>query len=261
MSQFQQNFITSVVERYGLELDGHQVDTIALIWFQKYDRAWIVKAIVESLYRGRYKIKSIDNILRDWERLGKPRYDFTPEYEREILQNLPTITDITTTPLLPILSPPVSPPDLDLPVIQPAVFDSKNLNPEESAPFLHYRRSLSATQSIDAEALNLENNLLKHNSPADRGNLAIQNSLSSSAMLDRSSLTKDKDNSNVKPHRIVSPPVKFQLFNTLKAIIDPKNHLKSELDRAGSSQSPSENTNHAQIATFKLPIANGEQHL
>jgi hypothetical protein len=138
MSQFQQNFITIVIDRYGLELDGHQVDTIIVTWLQKYDSAWIVKAIVESLYRGRYKIVSVDNILKDWQRLGKPRYNFTPEYEREILQNLPAITDLPTTSVQPTLSPPADKPDPTFPEIQPAVHSSKNLNPEESAPFQHH---------------------------------------------------------------------------------------------------------------------------
>jgi len=93
MSQFHKNFIIRVIDLYGLELDDdsrserlrQRVDTSIDTWLQTYDPTWIVKAIVESLYRGRYKIKSIDNILKDWQRLGKPRYNFTPEYERGIL--------------------------------------------------------------------------------------------------------------------------------------------------------------------------------
>jgi hypothetical protein len=248
MSQFQQNFITSVVDRYGLELDGHQVDTITAIWFQKYDRAWIVKAIVESLYRGRYKIKSIDNILRDWERLGKPRYDFTPEYEREILQNLPMLTDLAATPVPPILSSPISQPDPELPVIQPALYDSKNLNPEESAPFQHHRRSISTDRQIDTEALNLEldNDLLNHNSLTDNSNLDRSMLPSAPIVLDESVFVKSK----VKPHRIVSLPVTFQLFNTLKAIVDPNNHLKAEIDRSDCSQPKPESTDLPRIAKF-----------
>ncbi|WP_310430259.1 hypothetical protein [Chamaesiphon sp. VAR_48_metabat_135_sub] len=248
MNQFQQNFITSVIDRYGLELDGHQIDTITATWFQRYDRAWIVKAIVESLYRGRYKIKSIDNILRDWERLGKPRYGFTPDYEREILQNLPTVTDLSTTPLSPVLSSPIDPPDTDLPVIQPALYDSKNLNPEESAPFQHHSQSVSTAQPIDAAALNLEsgNDILNHSSLADNGDL------DRFMMVDESGFAQSK----VKSHRIVSLPVKFQLFNTLKAIIDPNNHLQAEVDRSGYSQPNSENTDRPRIATFKPPIPN-----
>jgi hypothetical protein len=244
MSQFQQNFITSVIERYGLELDGHHVDTITVTWFQKYESGWIVKAIIESLYRGRYKIKSVDNILRDWERLGKPRYDFTPEYERGILQNLPAITDLPATPLPPILAAPALPPNPDFPVIQTAVRDRKNLNPEESAPFLHHSHSTPVDRSIDPEALNLDN---YHSSDNLAGSIAPL----SSQTFDESDLSNnDRDSSNVALDRIGSPPVKFHLFNTLKAIVDPNNHQQAEVD---NPECPPLNP---LITKFKLPHEN-----
>ena len=253
MSQLQQNFITTAIERYGLELDGHQVDTITVTWFQKYDSAWIIKAIVESLYRGRYKIKSVDNILRDWERLGKPRYDFTPEYERGILQNLPAITDLAATALPSILSSPVSQPDPDFPAIQSAVRDLKNLNPEESEPFLHHSHSIPVDRSIDTEPLNLDNDRPSDNSP---GSIAP----SSSETFEQSSSEDNEDSSNVTPDRIICLPVKFHLFNTLKAIVDQNNHQKAELNHSGCPPFYIENP---RMAKFKLPRenTNGEQQL
>jgi hypothetical protein len=127
MSHFHHNFITKVIDLYGLELDGHQVDTLVANWLKKYDRDWIVKAIVESLYRGRYKIVSVDNILRDWQRLGRPRYNFTPEYEREILQNLPAVVELpvaSDSPAQVSVDEPVQP---DFPVALPSRQDAKLL--------------------------------------------------------------------------------------------------------------------------------------
>jgi hypothetical protein len=249
MSQFQQNFITSVIEHYGLELDGHHVDTITVTWFQKYESGWIVKAIVESLYRGRYKIKSVDNILRDWERLGKPRYDFTPEYERGILQNLPAITDLPTTPLPPILAAPISPPEPDISIIETAVRNSKNLNPEESAPFLHHRHSTPVDRSIDPEALNLDN-YHPNDLPVHNNNSSGSIAPSSSEIFEDSNFCGNGEIGSMTPDRIGSPPVKFHLFNTLKAIVDPNNNQKTEVDNSGCPPL------NPRIAKFKLPHEN-----
>ena len=180
MSQLHKNALVRVIELYGLELDGHQVDTSIDTWLKIYDPTWIVKAIVESLYRGRYKIKSIDNILKDWQRLGKPRYNFTPEYERGILLNLPNQTDVLATPTqltssLPVIdvsSIPADRLDTKYSVTLPAL-SGKNLNPEESAPFQRHNHSLPVAQldrpqfEVPVSDHNLENADRAHNSPED----------------------------------------------------------------------------------------------
>ena len=104
MSQFNQQFITLIIDRYGLELDDEQIDSVVATWIGQYDRGWVVKAIVESLHRGRYKIKSVDSILSGWQRSGKPTYNFPPEFEREILQDLPTTSDSAAAQSPPTLS-------------------------------------------------------------------------------------------------------------------------------------------------------------
>ncbi len=141
MSQFHEDFIVTVIEHYGLELDDRQVDSIMVNWCQTYEPIWIIKAIVESLYRGRYKIKSIDNILKDWQRLGSPLYKFTPDYERQILQSLQARTDLLA----------VTPLDRQLEDL--SCLNTENLNPEELKPFLYYNQS---TQPIDVILEDLE---------------------------------------------------------------------------------------------------------
>ena len=106
MSQFNQQFITLIIDRYGLELDDERQGDIVATWIGQYDRALIVKAIVESLHRGRYKIKSVDSILSGWQRTGKLSYNFTPEFEREILQDLPTISELAEAQPPPQPGPP-----------------------------------------------------------------------------------------------------------------------------------------------------------
>ena len=91
MIQSTQNTIAALIAHYGLELEGSQVETVVEPWLDLYQPTWIVKAIVESLYRGRYKVNSVDRILQDWARIGQPRYWFSAEYERGILETLPQV--------------------------------------------------------------------------------------------------------------------------------------------------------------------------
>ncbi len=91
MIQSIQNTIAALIAHYGLELEGSQVDDVVRPWLDRYEPTWVVKAIVESLYRGRYKVNSVDRILQDWARIGQPRYWFSAEYERGILERLPQI--------------------------------------------------------------------------------------------------------------------------------------------------------------------------
>jgi hypothetical protein len=91
MIQSTQNTIAALIAHYGLELEDSQVDDVVRTWLERYEPTWTIKAIVESLYRGRYKVTSVDRILQDWARIGQPRYWFSAEYERGILEKLPQI--------------------------------------------------------------------------------------------------------------------------------------------------------------------------
>jgi hypothetical protein len=215
MSQFNQQFITLIIDRYGLELDDERQGDIVATWIGQYDRAWIVKAIVESLHRGRYKIKSVDSILSGWQRYGKPSYNFTPEFEREILQDLPTITDLAATQAPQILS------QLDdfEPVIQFPGLSSEQLNPEESAPFP--RHDCCRRQAVRAIPI-------LQPPTAERGTTF-------SRIEDRPftptppSVASFKGEDDVKPNHINYHP-KFQLFHTLRAIVTPNNVRSTDLD-------------------------------
>ncbi len=91
MIQSIQNTIAALIAHYGLELEDSQVDDVVRPWLERYEPTWVIKAVVESLYRGRYKVTSVDRILQDWARIGQPRYWFSAEYERGILEKLPQI--------------------------------------------------------------------------------------------------------------------------------------------------------------------------
>ncbi|WP_310413430.1 hypothetical protein [Chamaesiphon sp. OTE_8_metabat_110] len=263
MSDFHRDFIKLAIEIYGLELDGHQIDTILATWLKQYDPTWILKAIVESLYRGRYKIVSVENILKDWHRLGNPRYQFTPEYEREIFEKIPqplprsiavvaatALTDVgvVTGPedalavsAMPLPEDaPSAPPASQLPPMPIVRLNSEYLNPEESAPFQSHYHSL-----------------LLHNT-ARVGSNPVANLESTEAQLDRGSslqlesIQRRGSFSHSEPtklERIRIQPANCQLFNTLKAIVDP-NYQRPVVD--ANTLAPNGNINN--IASFMMPI-------
>lgn len=209
MSQFNQQFITLIIDRYGLELDDERQGDIVATWIGQYDRVWIVKAIVESLHRGRYKIKSVDSILSGWQRTGKPSYNFPPEFEREILQDLPTISDIAPEQASPISS---QLDDLN-PVIQFPELSSEQLNPEESAPFPRHDR---ATPILQPATVN-------------RGTTFSPTEIDRPFIPTPPSVASLKGEGDVKPTHTNSHS-RFQLFHTLRAIVTPNNLQATEPD-------------------------------
>jgi hypothetical protein len=214
MNQFNQQFITAILDRYGLEPDDYHLDTVVATWLQKYDRAWIVKAIIESLHRGRYKVKSVDSILIGWQRMGQPCYKFTPEFEREILHNLPTITDLPEQAI--VLAPPTIAINTEindeLSVFQPLTLSCDQLNPEESAPFFHHARAVPTVQSYHQPSSIVR--------PKPQSNVLPVQSASVVAVLPQNrELSQTKENTNTG--HIVAAGSNFQLFRTLRAIVEP----------------------------------------
>jgi hypothetical protein len=268
MSHFHHNFITIVIELYGLELDGHQVDILVASWLQKYDNSWIIKAIVESLYRGRYKIVSVDNILRDWQRLGRPRYNFTPEYEREILQNLPAVVELPAASDSPVQVSMEEPAKIDLPIAPPSRSDAKLLNPEESAPFQYYHCPIPAPP-VNPVALDRseseERQLKVANSTGSIESFSVTEAHPTSSVPLASAIHPDKygidphREDQIEPDTVVTQQTKSKLFCTLKAIVDPKNR-----QTANCVLLPSigiETTDRIRTDRFKLPLEHlTEQH-
>ena len=207
MSQFQQEFVATAIEHYGLELEEERVDTVILRWFGTYDSAWVVKALVEALYRGRYKIKSVDNILRDWQRRGSPFYKFTPDYEREILHSLRLNTDNPLAILPSDIPTPVDRPARQISVDPPPLPDLERLDPEETAPFEHHERSSTATNLGGEEDPRLSEPELPQpdESSIDRHRAAIP------SIPDLESIETES----------ATPPAKLYLFHKLREIVDP----------------------------------------
>ena len=284
MNQFHQNFIIRVIDLYGLELEGDRIDSIVAAWLQKYDSSWIVKAIVECLYRGRYKIKSVDRILKDWHRLGKLRHNFTPEYEREILQNLPDPIDVPMA-IVPLpssssdsCSSPVEQPqwessiakvsDTQFATPQPPLVSGESLDPEQSAPFGRHHQSsncqldrpeveISVVETANSESPSIEDS----EEDRDRSVFGSLPQLPSGIL--KGKLASGNGKGGDRSHRIIPQPVKHHLFSTLKAIVDPNHHQGLAACHSVCLPLYVTNPNSPQIRPLQPPIEHpsGEQCL
>jgi hypothetical protein len=146
MSQLPQEYITALINEYGLDLEGKQADGVVATWLEDYEANWIIKAIVEAVFRSVYKVKTVDGILRQWQRHGKPMCNFKPDFERERLRKISDPTDLVETSPAPKFSQP-KPSQLKaqlFPTIAPVQQTHEPLDPEEVEPFHHHHR-LGAT--------------------------------------------------------------------------------------------------------------------
>lgn len=70
---------------YSFDVESYQVKAVVAGWLAEFSPVWISHAITEALYQGRYKLISIDQILRLWQRRGQPIRHFNREFESIIL--------------------------------------------------------------------------------------------------------------------------------------------------------------------------------
>ncbi len=73
-----------LLEQYSFDLAGHPAEQLIDYWQQAWESDWIRAAVIESLYQGRYKAVSVEQILHLWERRGQPVHHFSHEFERII---------------------------------------------------------------------------------------------------------------------------------------------------------------------------------
>jgi len=80
-----QAHLLKTLESFGFE--GLDESSPALLegWLQGYPESWPAMAVVEAVYQGLYKLVSVEQIIRCWQRRGEPRINFDPTFERQIL--------------------------------------------------------------------------------------------------------------------------------------------------------------------------------
>lgn len=74
---------------YSFDLGGYTAQQLIDHWLNDFSANWICSAVIESLYQGRYKAVSVEQILAFWRRRGEASYHFNHEFERLICGNLP----------------------------------------------------------------------------------------------------------------------------------------------------------------------------
>lgn len=83
------DFAVALLIHYSFDLGGYTAQQLIDHWLNDFSANWICCAVIESLYQGRYKAVSVEQILAFWRRRGEASYRFNHEFERLICGNLP----------------------------------------------------------------------------------------------------------------------------------------------------------------------------
>lgn len=106
----------ALLNYYGFELEGMTAQSVIQQWQALHPVEWIRPAVLEALYRGRYKKISVEEILRVWEKWGEPKLNFNSEFERLICAKLSD--NLALNPPPDPAAPPLSPETSDRPVAE-----------------------------------------------------------------------------------------------------------------------------------------------
>jgi hypothetical protein len=77
--------ISQLLDSYSFDSEDYLTEAIVAEWLEQYDPVWINHAVTEALYQGRYKLISVDQILKLWRRRGQPIRHFNREFESIVL--------------------------------------------------------------------------------------------------------------------------------------------------------------------------------
>ncbi|MGB3790067.1 MAG: hypothetical protein WA949_18805 [Phormidesmis sp.] len=88
----------ALIEGYRFELGNHDARQWVSLWLEFYRPVWIRDAVIEALYQGRYKSRSVKQILELWERRGQPIRHATREFEAAVCREFGEIKLVTTLP-------------------------------------------------------------------------------------------------------------------------------------------------------------------
>lgn len=98
--------VRQLLHDYSFDVGDHNMDMVVVGWLQEFDLAWIGSAIVEALYQGRYKLISVEQILRLWQRRGQPLRHFNREFESIIIGSTCFTLEPPAVPSPPVASAP-----------------------------------------------------------------------------------------------------------------------------------------------------------
>lgn len=97
-SHIHQNIIR-LLNYYSFDAERRPMSFVVAEWMGCYPLRWILEAIIEALYQGRYKTISVEQILIIWQRRGHPLHHFNGEFERIVCGRLGDAVANGTVPL------------------------------------------------------------------------------------------------------------------------------------------------------------------
>lgn len=71
----------ALLQSYSFDLGGYTTGDLMRAW-GRFKPEWVRQAVIESLFQGRYKAISVNQILQLWERKGTSAYHYNREFER-----------------------------------------------------------------------------------------------------------------------------------------------------------------------------------
>jgi hypothetical protein len=71
---------SALLSHYSFDLGEHALNQLVENWLGVYPPRWVMAAVVEALYQGRYKASSVDRILFLWWLRGQPLHHFDFEF-------------------------------------------------------------------------------------------------------------------------------------------------------------------------------------
>lgn len=71
-----------LLQHYSFDLDDDHdsAEQVVREWLDEYSPKWVVAAIVEAIFQGRFKTTSVDNILLTWGLSGRPQHHFDSQF-------------------------------------------------------------------------------------------------------------------------------------------------------------------------------------
>jgi len=78
--------VLKLLKFYHFDLGDRSLTSISIKW-SNYDPYWLRSAITESIYRGRYKVISVEQILESWQRNQQVFCRFDGDFESLVWNN------------------------------------------------------------------------------------------------------------------------------------------------------------------------------
>ncbi|TYQ31707.1 hypothetical protein [Pseudanabaena sp. UWO310] len=80
----------ALLQHYSFDLGGYTINDLTRAW-GNFRPEWVRQAVIESLFQGRYKAVSVNQILHLWERKGEPNCRYNREFERLVCGDVAVI--------------------------------------------------------------------------------------------------------------------------------------------------------------------------